>query len=212
MAEILAFSASQVGSLTGLSMRQLAYWDRTGFFAPSYAEDERRSPFARVYSFRDVVGLRAVAQMRSKYRISLQQLRQVGAFLAKRYESPWSQLTFYIVGRRVFYQEEKAIRSADQLGQTALPFEMVRVAKEVTRKASRMRLRRKREIGQITRDRHVAENRAVIAGTRTPTRAIWSLFLGGYSDDQILKEYPRLEGKDIQAAIDFEERRLAKST
>jgi len=55
---ILAFSADDVCRVTGLSQRQLAYWDKTGFFAPEFASPKER-PFARVYSFRDVVGLRS---------------------------------------------------------------------------------------------------------------------------------------------------------
>lgn len=48
---ILALSAEHMVKLTGLTMRQLAYWDATGFFKPEYAADNRRSPHSRVYSF-----------------------------------------------------------------------------------------------------------------------------------------------------------------
>ena len=44
---ISAFSADQVVRLTRLTTGQLAYWDRTGFFQPHYAADERRSPYSR---------------------------------------------------------------------------------------------------------------------------------------------------------------------
>jgi uncharacterized protein (DUF433 family) len=213
VAEILAFSAWHACRLTGLTMRQLGYWDRTGFFSPSYAEGPRRSAFTRVYSFRDVVGLRALAEMRNKHQIPLQQLRQVGAYLSQRYNEPWSTLTFYIVGRRVFYQEDQhqAIRSADRRGQTVLPFTMRRVANQVTRAAARLQSRRPREIGRITRNRYIAENQAVLAGTRVPTRAVWDFHEAGYSDEQILAEYPSLTKDDIHAAVKFEASRATKA-
>jgi hypothetical protein len=36
---ISAFSADQVVKLTGLTNRQLAYWDDLGFFRPQFAAD-----------------------------------------------------------------------------------------------------------------------------------------------------------------------------
>lgn len=210
MGEILAFSAWHVCRLTDLTMRQISYWDRTGFFSPAYADESRRA-FGRVYSFRDVVGLRAVAQMRKRYKVPLQHLRQVGDYLAKRYDEPWSRLTFYIVGRRVFYQEDEAVLSADKQGQTVLPFAMERIASEVTRAADQMQSRRQQEIGRITRHRYIAENHDVLAGTRIPTQAIWNFNQAGYGDSQILSEYPRLTQDDIKAAIRFEKRRSARS-
>jgi hypothetical protein len=45
-----AFTADQVVRLTGLSMGQLAYWDKLGFFQPQYAAEDRKSPYSRIYS------------------------------------------------------------------------------------------------------------------------------------------------------------------
>jgi hypothetical protein len=39
MAELLAFTADHVARLTGLSNRQLRYWDDTGFFAPALLDE-----------------------------------------------------------------------------------------------------------------------------------------------------------------------------
>ena len=62
---ISAFSADQVVKLTGLTIRQLAYWDDLGFFSPQYAADDRRSPYSRIYSFKDVVGCARLAFSKS---------------------------------------------------------------------------------------------------------------------------------------------------
>jgi len=79
---ISAFSADQVVRLTGLTMRQLAYWDDLGFFQPQYAAEDRRSPYSRIYSFKDVVGLRTLSVLKNTYRCSLPHLQQVARKLA----------------------------------------------------------------------------------------------------------------------------------
>ncbi len=61
-----AFSADQVTKLTGLSKAQLHYWDETGFFSPRYAFENWRSPYSRIYSLKDVVGLRTLSVLRKE--------------------------------------------------------------------------------------------------------------------------------------------------
>jgi len=39
----------------------VGYWDDTGFFSPTLIDEHRRRAFGRIYSFRDVVGLRTIA-------------------------------------------------------------------------------------------------------------------------------------------------------
>jgi DNA-binding transcriptional MerR regulator len=59
-----SFSTAQTARLTGLSPRQLDYWDREGFARPSVA---RASGYgsARRYSFEDLVRLRVAAKLRA---------------------------------------------------------------------------------------------------------------------------------------------------
>lgn len=85
MAEIAAFTAEHVCRLSGLSSRQLGYWDDTEFFSPTVLDGFRRRAFGRIYSFRDVVGLRTIAILRNVHRIPLQELRRVGAWLKERH-------------------------------------------------------------------------------------------------------------------------------
>ena len=59
-----SFSTAQAARLTGLSARQLDYWDRQGFLHPSL-EQARGYGSARRYSFRDVVRLRVAGRLRA---------------------------------------------------------------------------------------------------------------------------------------------------
>ena len=74
---IAAFSEDQVQGLTGLTKGRLRYWAKTGFFRPSYAEDNPRLAFSRFYSFKDVVALRTLEILRVQNGVPLQHLRKV---------------------------------------------------------------------------------------------------------------------------------------
>src|SRR6266404_2158737 len=102
---ILAFSTDQVRSLTRLSVRQLRYWDTTGFFSPEYAPGYSYGVFSRVYSFRDVVGLYTIGLLRKRYKFPLQKLRQVGAYLHDHHETPWASLALYVVGQDIVFRD-----------------------------------------------------------------------------------------------------------
>ena len=75
---VRAFTLENVERLTGVTQRQLKYWDDTDFFKPEHAYENRRSPYSRIYSFQDLVALRVLKQLRSESDISLQHLRKVG--------------------------------------------------------------------------------------------------------------------------------------
>ena len=210
MTEILAFTAEQVCKLTGLSKRQLRYWDDTGFFSPTTIEGARGRPFGRIYSFRDVVGLRVIGDLRNLRGIPLQELRKIGLWLQEQYEAPWSTLRFALNGRRVVFIEPTTAlpREASAGSQAAIEVTLEPIAADVRAAASRLAERRKDDLGQIKRNRFVVHNAPVIAGTRIPTRSIWNLHEAGLRLDAILHEYPRLTAKDVRAAIRFEQGRL----
>jgi DNA-binding transcriptional MerR regulator len=70
---IAAYSEGQAARLTGISVGQLRYWDRTEFFRPEFACEERRAAFSRIYSYLDLISLKVIARLRDE--TSLQQLR-----------------------------------------------------------------------------------------------------------------------------------------
>ncbi len=208
MATILAFTVEQASRLTGLSDRQLRYWDDTGFFTPTISGVKRR-PYGRVYSFRDMVGLRTLAMLRQQHNIPLQELRKVGAWLSDHYDEPWASLRFYVAGSAVFFDdpEQHIRRSGTNPDQIVIPIEMQRVAAETEAEANKLRERTQDEIGHIAQHRHVMQNSPVLAGTRIRTQAIWHFHEAGYGVDEILRRYPRLTPADVQSAINFERER-----
>jgi uncharacterized protein (DUF433 family) len=209
MTEILAFTAENVCRLTGLSARQLAYWDATDFFSPELLDEHRRRAFGRIYSFRDVVGLRAIAVLRNEYRIPLQELRRVGEWLLGHHASPWSSLRFALSNRKVVFRDPETQKfvEAKGEGQSIIEIDLEPIANDMRTAASRLRDRRDDQIGTVVRNRYVVHNAWVVGGTRIPTLAIWNFHKAGYRPEDIVREYPRLTLGDVSAAIEFEANR-----
>lgn len=207
---IRAFSADHVVRLTGLTKRQLAQWDETGFFKPQYAHENRRSPFSRIYSFRDVVGLRVVSILRKTYNVSMQHLRKVAQTLSKKDYAFWGQEILYVLNREVYFHEPetKRVRSVVK-GQYVVPIPLEPIIGEMRKAAAKLKERTTEKIGKIERHRLVMHNAPVIAGTRIPTGAIKRFKDAGYSIDGILREYPSLTRADVEAALKFEGDRAA---
>jgi uncharacterized protein (DUF433 family)/DNA-binding transcriptional MerR regulator len=210
-AEVLAFSAEQVCQLTGLSLRQVRYWDDTEFFSPEYAPGYRRAAYSRVYSFRDVVGLSTIGLLRK--RVPLQTLRQVGGYLRRYHDTPWASLALYVRGREVVFRDPDnpdVFMSAVSPGQNVFPIELLVIARKVGERAQILKARRDDQMGKVRRHRFVVQNKPVLAGTRVPTAAVWNLHEAGYSAHRIIAEFPRLGPQDVKAAIQYERKRRRK--
>jgi hypothetical protein len=98
------FSDENVSRLTGPSKWQLRSWDRLGFFSPRFAYEDRFAPYSRIYSFKDVVGLRTIAVLMKDYHVSLQELQRVAKELVTRGYSHWAELKLYVVKRQVHFR------------------------------------------------------------------------------------------------------------
>jgi uncharacterized protein (DUF433 family) len=207
---IRAFSADHVVRLTGLTKRQLHEWDETRFFSPQYAHENRRSPFSRIYSFRDVVGLRIVSVLRNTYKVSMQHLRKVAKALSEKDYAFWGQEILYVLNREVYFHEPDTERVRSVVGgQYAVPIPLEPIIGEMKKAAEKLKERTTEKIGKIERHRMVMHNAPVIAGTRIPTGAIKRFSEAGYSIEGILKEYPSLTRADVEAALKYEGVRAA---
>jgi uncharacterized protein (DUF433 family) len=204
---IRAFSADHIVRLTGLTKRQLGEWDGTGFFKPQYAHENRRSPYSRIYSFRDLVGLRVVSVLRNQHKVSMQHLRKVAETLSKKDYAFWGQQTLYVLKREVYFHEPETDRVRSIVkGQYAVPIPLEPIIGEMRQAAASLKERTSEKIGKIERHRLVMHNAPVIAGTRIPTGAIKRFKDAGYSIEGIMREYPSLTRADVEAAIAFEEK------
>lgn len=196
-----AFSEEHAQRLSGVSRHQLRRWDRIGFLRPSYGWENRRSPYSRIYSFRDIVSLRVLNDLRNNKGVSLQHLREVSDALAHLGDDKWTATTLYVLGRHVVFVDPRTQHREEVVsGQQVFDIPL-RVVIADTRKAiQELNRRGSGEIGHIVRGRFVMQNEPVFARTRIPVATVRRYLKAGYSDEKIIREYPELTVADIAAA------------
>ena len=200
---IAAFSEEDVERLTGITIRQLRYWDSTRFFKPTLADDNRRWAYSRVYTFRDVVCLKVLNTIRNELRVPLPRLREAKEKLAHLGEDVWAKVTLYILNRRVVVHNPETDRKEDVVsGQGVLQIPLQVVSSDMEKAIHALRRRDATTVGKIAQRRSTAANKPVIAGTRIPVKSIMAFARAGYSIEQIREQYPVLTVADIKAALD----------
>lgn len=208
---VAAFSEDQAEKITGLSKRRLRYWSSTDFFNPSFVEDNKRLPFSRFYSFKDIVALRTLEILRVQKNVPLQQLRKVAEQLSHLKDHLWTQTTLFVIDRKVVVVNRQTGTPQEVAsGQYRLDVIPLKQVIEDTRtNVAELRRRPKESIGKIEKARAIARNAWAISGTRIPVGAIKRLHEDGYSVDQIIEEYPDLTHEDVDAALKHDESEAA---
>lgn len=197
---IAAYSEDQAARLTGISVGQLRYWDRTDFFRPEFAYEERRAAFSRIYSYLDLVSLKVIARLRDA--TSLQQLRQVKERLAEIGSDLWRGTELWVQNRKVAYVHPKTGEPEEVVsGQRLLKLPLREITDDLDEKLRTISARDETTVGTIDQSRRVMRNRPVVAGTRIPVEAIRSFHEAGYGTQDIIAEYPSLTPRDVEAAL-----------
>lgn len=201
---IAAFSEEQVERMVGLSKGRLRYWARTGFFAPSFVEEDGRLPYSRFYSFKDIVALRTLELLRIQNNVPLQHLRKVAEKLSHLRDDLWTKTTLFVENRKVAIVNPETQQIQEVVsGQYLLGIPLKQVIDDTSADIVAFRKRSSDLIGRVTKNRAVARNAPVIAGTRIPVGSIVRLHEDGYSIDAIIAEYPDLTPEDVQAALKY---------
>lgn len=205
-----AFSEEHAEKLTGISRHQLRRWDRSGFLVPSYGWEDRRDAFSRIYSFRDLVSLRVLNDLRNEKKVPLQHLRKVSEKLAHLGDQKWTSTTLYVLGKRVVFEDPRtSLREEVVSGQRVFDIPL-RVVISSTRQAVRdLNIRGADKVGKIVQAKFVMHNEPVLAGTRIAVGAIQRFLAAGYSASDIIGEYPDLMPADIEAARAYAARSVA---
>jgi len=205
-----AFSEEHAERLTGISRSQLRRWDRMGFLVPSYAWEDRRSPYSRIYSFRDIVSLRVLNDLRNNKKVPLQHLRQVSSRLSHLGDAKWTATVLYVLGKRVVFDDPRTSQREEIVSRQRVFDIPLRVVISSTRQAVKeMNRRGEAEVGKIAQARFVMQNEPVFAGTRIPVASIKRFVDEGYPAAKIIREYPELTAADIETARAFQDRRNA---
>ena len=200
-----AFSEEHASELTGASRKQLRDWDRIGLLRPSFGSGSTGLPYGRIYSFRDLVSLRVLAQLRNKYKVPVPHLQEVQRELGQLSDDPWSSTTLYVLKKRVVVSSPNARRKHEVgSGQQVLDVPLRVVITGMRDAVARLNKRGDDKVGKIVHGKFVAQNQPVISGTRIPVDLIRSFIFAGFNTQAILREFPDLTAADVHAAGAFE--------
>lgn len=97
------FRSQTVSRITGVTQRQLGYWDATDFIKPSIGEANGQGS-TRLYSFSDLIQIRVASEFLARG-LSLQRIRKCLAYLGARMpkvENPLAQLRLLTDGDTIF--------------------------------------------------------------------------------------------------------------
>lgn len=203
---IAAFTDAQAERLTGVSQRQLGYWARNGFYRPSLSINDPGLLAMRLYSFRDLVCLKVLNELRNEAKISFPELKATKERLSYLGDDLWAKTTLFVHGKRVVFENPSTGEKEEaSTGQGVLQIPLRIVTGQMEDKVRAMRGRNPSDVGQIEKKRGVAQSQPVISGTRIPVRSIQAFFQAGYSPSEIHRQYPTLTIDDISAALSYKE-------
>jgi len=144
------FNTKIISEITGLSMRQIDYWDTTHFIKPSISDAKGRGS-VRLYSFIDLIQLKVAKTLMEKG-ISLQKIRKSINYLKKNMpevEKPLSELKFLTDGETIFVltKDRKTIIETLKNGQLVFSIALGRIIEELKGEVSTLQ---KEKIYKVT--------------------------------------------------------------
>ncbi len=119
----MSYNTKTVARLTGLTPRQIDYWDRTHFIKPTIKEASGYGT-GRLYSFEDIVQLKVARTLIDKG-VTLQKMRKSIAYLKKNFpdvKKPLAELRFLTDGEIIFVLADKKEKILDTLARGQMVF------------------------------------------------------------------------------------------
>ena len=210
---IEAIRPSLARRVTGLNQRQLRRLDALGIASPSISN--RESGMATLYSFDDLVRLKAASELLKRDFDAPEIKALVHDYLARGVDDPL--VTLRLIGDpeepddpetgkhwhgRVMVVDEatdevRAARHPDQLADV-MDLRMMDLRKGLIGTIEELT---KRPTGEVTKVRGVQAGQPVVVGTRIPARLIARL-AQEWSNERIKQSYPVLTDADIEAALE----------
>jgi DNA-binding transcriptional MerR regulator len=197
---LLAFPDTRARQLAGVSMRRLRYWEQVGLVVPSITRRLSPRHTVRLYSYRDLLGLLVVSELRTQRDMSLQRIRRVVEHLhARGYEEPLSELRFATVGSEIYFQHP------DGSWEGHLRPDQIVIVQVIMLDALRLRIqtaaaREDSQVGRIDKHRGVHASAPVFAGTRIRLSTVHDYLRHGYDTEAIIEALPGLTGEDVDEA------------
>jgi uncharacterized protein (DUF433 family) len=198
----MSYKPELAATLSGASVRQLAYWRSRRFSEPLLAPEACTSRARVAYSFQDVVALRSFMYLRSKA-VSLQRVRKAVRELRERGEM--EHLSAYqlvaVGGGDVVWRKSdgEAIDLTGRPGQRLIA-EMVDILAAFTVGDDARVVALFEPARGVSVDPEVRGGYPVIAGTRVPFDLVASLVADGVDPVDIAAFYPSVNAEGAEGA------------
>ena len=156
------FTAAQACRLTSCTPHQLRYWDKVGLVEPSIQTTDGRPGRRRIYSFRDLVGLRVVKSLLDNG-LSIQRVRRAWDYLRRigDMDGHLADVKLVTDGQSVFAvaHDEDELLDALRQGQLAFFVRIDEIAKDVEDDVTKFEIDRAsfRDMLRLVKDDVVSE-------------------------------------------------------
>jgi uncharacterized protein (DUF433 family) len=201
----MSYSSVVAAALSGASLRRLSYWRSPRSTEGPLLAPTHHSPRTRaVYSYQDVVALRAFVYLRTQG-VSLQRVRKAIANLRDLGEtSHLSSYRLVAVGKDVAWiaSDESAVDLTGRPGQQVIA-EMVDILSEFHAPRDRKVVPLHHPKPGLDVDPEVRGGFPVITGTRVPYDVVAALLDDGVSEEDVASFYPTVPPDAARGAREF---------
>jgi DNA-binding transcriptional MerR regulator len=196
--DLMALPRARAAALSGLTVRQIDYWDRTGLLHPTVQAKLTPHRSTRLYGYTELLSLLVIAELRRRG-VSLQHIRRLMRTLGERgYEEPLTQIRYATHGPSVYVQRADGSWASDVAVDQLVIHDVLDLELLVSRLRS-LSVRDPETIGRIDRRRATLGSKPIIAGTRVPVETVRRYLDHGAKPSEILRAYPVLVEQDIEA-------------
>ena len=197
-----AFSEEQVSKLTGLSRSQLRAWNRKCFIRPEFkVAGSGTRPYTYIYSFKDLLKLRVLNQLRNIHNVPMRELERVERALEKLGDDKWTSQRLWVANRKVVFEEPESQRKREIASkQFVAEIALEVVTSDARKDIAKLNRRSSAERGQVVKKRYLHSSDPVFKGTRIPVAAVLGYLDAGYGPREIVRRLPDLTLADVRTA------------
>lgn len=148
------FTAAQACQLTSCTPHQLRYWDKVGLIQPSIQTTDGRPGRRRIYSFRDLVGLRVIKSLLDNG-LSIQRVRRAWDYLRRtgNMDDHLAEVRLVTDGQSIFAvaHDDAELLDALRQGQLAFFVKIDEIAQDVEDDVTKFELDRETFLEMLAR-------------------------------------------------------------
>ncbi len=198
--ELIGVDAAKAARVVGVSVHQLAGWERIGLVVPQVHARPGAPRHVRVYGLAELVDARIVAELAGRGQSVRNIRRVVEAHRSNEVPHPLSKLRWAVDAGMIYvgYEDDSWVgghRPHQRVMVEVIDLEEIRASAR-----SAARARPESAVGRLEQRASTMGRKPVFAGTRTPVDAVAPYLRRKVPNDEILEAFPHLDPADLDAA------------